>query len=100
MTVAAHQNAWLHLIVPQSAPVSLRQLVSSRSLLPFLDTDVMPGIAFPRSFEFYRGSLGPWFPTCPVKGHRCPSSRSTVRCYDCLRPSRSVRLSLPSGTLG
>src|SRR5687768_17795751 len=43
----------------------------------------------PRSFEFYRGSLGPWFPTCPVKGHCCPSSRGTVRCYDCLRPSRS-----------
>lgn len=54
----------------------------------------MPGIAFPRSCEFYRGSLGPRFPTPP--GGSCPPPRGTVRCYDCLRPSRSVRFrSLP-----
>ena len=81
----------------QSAPVSLRQLAGSKSLLPFLNADVMPGIAFPRSFECYRGSLGPRFPTLP---EWAPTrSRGTVRCYDCLRPSRSVRFSLPSGTL-
>jgi hypothetical protein len=28
-----------------------------------------------------------------------PLPRGTVRCYDCLRPSRSVRFVLPSGTL-
>ena len=72
--------------------------MSSKSLLPFLGTDVMPGIAFPRSDECYRGSLGPWFPTHPVKG--CPLPRGTVRCYDYLRLSRSVRFVLPSGTLG
>ena len=68
------------------------------SLLSFLGTDVMPGIAFPLPCGFYRGSLGPWFPTRPDKG--CPLPRGTVRCYDCLRPSRSVRFTLPSGTLG
>ena len=81
----------------QSAPVSLRQLAGSKSLLPFLSADVMPGIAFPRSAECYRGSLGPRFPTLP--GWAPAHSRGTVRCYDCLRPSRLVRLSLPSGTL-
>ena len=81
----------------QSAPVSLRQLAGSKSLLPFLSADVMPGIAFPRSSECYRGSLGPRFPTLP---ERAPTrSRGNVRCYDCLRPSRSVRFWLPSGTL-
>src|SRR5438034_11403043 len=84
----------------QRMPVSLRQLAGSKSLLPFLGTDVMPGIAFPRSFECYRGSLGPRFPTRPGKEHRCSLPRGTVRCYDYLRPSRSVCLSLPSGTLG
>lgn len=65
------------------------------SLLSFLGTDVMPGIAVPRlGLRCYRGSFGPWFPTRPVRG--CPLSRSTVRCYDCLRPSRSVHFrSLP-----
>jgi hypothetical protein len=58
----------------------------------------MPGIAFPQSYDFYRGSLGPRFPTRPGGG--CPLPRGTVRCYDCLRPSRSVRFWLPSGTLG
>jgi hypothetical protein len=67
------------------------------SLLPFLGADVMPGIAFPRSCECYRGSLGRWFPTRPIRGG--PLLRGTVRCYDCLRPSRSVRFVLPSGTL-
>jgi hypothetical protein len=82
------------LIVPQSVPVSLRQLASSKSLLPFLNTDVMPGIAFPLPCGFYRGSFGPWFPTRPGGG--CPPPRGTVRCYDCLRPSRSVHFrSLP-----
>jgi hypothetical protein len=57
----------------------------------------MPGIAFPRSFECYRGSLGPRFPTRPSGS--CPPLRGTVRCYDYLRPSRSVRFVLPSGTL-
>ena len=57
----------------------------------------MPGIAFPQPCGFYRGSLGPWFPTCPDRS--CPLPRGTVRCYDCLRPSRSVRFRLPSGTL-
>ena len=56
----------------------------------------MPGIAFPRSCGSYRGSLGPRFPTRPDK--RLPLPRGTVRCYDCLRPSRSVRFRLPSGT--
>jgi hypothetical protein len=81
----------------QSAPVSLRQLAGSKSLLPFLSADVMPGIAFPRSCECYRGSLGPRFPTRPSKSYPLP--RGTVRCYDCLRPSRSVCFWLPSGTL-
>jgi hypothetical protein len=62
MTVAAHplaaRYAWTLL---QSAPASLRQLAGSKSLLPFLGADVMPGIAFPRSCECYRGSLGPRF---------------------------------------
>ena len=81
-------------IVPQSVPVSCRQFPSSMSLLPFLDTDVMPGIAFPLPCGFYRGSLGPRFPTPP--GGDCSLPRGTVRCYDCLRPSRSVRFpSLP-----
>src|SRR6266704_4043033 len=57
------------------------------SLLPFLGADVMPGIAFPRSFKCYRGSLGPRFPTRPSKVHRCHLPRGTVRCYDDLRPS-------------
>jgi hypothetical protein len=57
----------------------------------------MPGIAFPRSCECYRGFLGPWFPRRPDTDY--PLSRGTVRCYDCLRPSRSVRFVLPSGTL-
>jgi len=57
----------------------------------------MPGIAFPLPYGFYRGSLGPWFPTPP--GKACALPRGTVRCYDCLRPSRSVRFRLPSGTL-
>jgi hypothetical protein len=70
-------------------PASLRQLVSSKSLLPFPSTDVMPGIAFPLPCGCYRGSLGPRFPTRPGRGHPLP--RGTVRCYDCLRPSRSVR---------
>ena len=68
------------------------------SLLSFLGTYAMPGIAFPRSTECYRGSLGPWFPTPPDRVPPLP--RGTVRCYDCLRPSRSVRFWLPSGTLG
>ena len=98
MTVAAHQNAYTGvLILSQSAPASLRQFAGSMSLLPFLGADVLPGIAFPRSFECYRGSLGPWFPTRPDRS--CPLPRGTVRCYDCLRPSRSVRFVLPSGTL-
>ena len=86
------------LTVGQSALASLRQLSGSKSLLSFLSADVMPGIAFPRSAECYRGSLGPRFPTLPEWA--LTHSRGTVRCYDCLRPSRSVRLSLPSGTLG
>ncbi len=49
----------------QSAPASLRQFLGSKSLLPFLGADVMPGFAFPRSCECYRGSLGPRFPTPP-----------------------------------
>jgi hypothetical protein len=57
----------------------------------------MPGIAFPRSCECYRGSLGPRFPTRPSS--EFPLLRGTVRCYDYLRPSRSVRFVLPSGTL-
>ena len=81
----------------QSAPGSLRQFAGSKSLLPFLGADVMPGIAFPLPYGFYRGSLGPWFPTPPGKASALP--RGTVRCYDCLRPSRSVRFWLPSGTL-
>ena len=85
------------LTVWQSAPVSLRQLAGSKSILPFLNADVMPGIAFPRSTEFYRGSLGPRFPTRPERASA--RSRGTVRCYDCLRPSRSVCFWLPSGTL-
>jgi hypothetical protein len=68
------------------------------SLLSFLGADVMPGIAFPLPCGFYRGSLGPWFPTRPGMGYPLP--RGTVRCYDYLRPSRSVRFRLPSGTLG
>ncbi len=66
MTVAAHQNAYTAvLILLQSAPALLRQLAGSKSLLPFLGADVMPGIAFPLPCGFYRGSLGPWFPTRP-----------------------------------
>jgi len=57
----------------------------------------MPGIAFPQPCGFYRGSLGPWFPTRPNRASALP--RGTVRCYDCLRPSRSVRFVLPPGTL-
>ncbi len=72
--------------------------MSSKSLLSFLGADVMPGIAFPQPCGFYRGSLGPWFPTRPSRGYPLP--RGTVRCYDCLRPSRSVRFWLPSGSLG
>src|SRR5213078_5409199 len=98
MTVAAHPSAnprtWTFV---QSTPVSLRQFAGSKSLLPFLGADVIPGIAFPRSCERYRGSLGPRFPTLP--GRSPPLPRGTVRCYDCLRPSRSVRFRLPSGTL-
>jgi hypothetical protein len=71
MTVAAHPSAnpraWTFV---QSTPVSLRQFAGSKSLLPFLGADVIPGIAFPRSYERYRGSLGPRFPTLPDKG--CP----------------------------
>src|SRR3974390_2585496 len=78
-----------------SLPVSCRQFAGSKSLLPFLGTDAMPGIAFPRSVECYRGSLGPRFPTPPGRGSPLP--RGTVRCYDCLRPSRSVRFWLPAG---
>ena len=56
MTVAAHPSAnpraWTFV---QSTPVSLRQFAGSRSLLPFLGADVIPGIAFPRSCECYRG---------------------------------------------
>ena len=59
----------------------------------------MPGVAFPRPCGFYRGSLGPWFPTRPGNGDCSPPPCGTVRCYDCLRPSRSVRFVLPSGTL-
>ena len=99
MTVAAHPSAnpcaWTFV---QSTPVSLMQFAGSKSLLPFLGADVIPGIAFPRSCECYRGSLGPRFPTRPGSG--CPLPRGTVRCYDCLRPSRSVCFWLPSGTLG
>jgi len=99
MAVAAHPGAHPYArILVQSVPVSCRQVAGSKSLLPFLGTDAMPGIAFPRSCECYRGSLGPRFPTRP--GRRCPLPRGTVRCYDCLRPSRSVRFWLPSGTLG
>ena len=57
----------------------------------------MPGFAFPRSFECYRGSLGPRFPTLPEQALAC--SRGTVHRYDCLRPFRSVCFWLPSGTL-
>jgi hypothetical protein len=67
MAVAAHPSAIPCIrTLAQSVPVSWRQLAGSLSLLPFLGTDAMPGIAFPRSFECYRGSLGPWFPTLPV----------------------------------
>jgi hypothetical protein len=83
----------------QSMPALLRQVVGSKSLLPFLGADVMPGIAFPLPRGIYRGSLGPWFPTRPGLEHGCSWPRGTVRCYDCLRPSRSVRFVLPSGTL-
>ena len=69
MTVAAHPSAnpcaWTFV---QSTPVSLRQFAGSKSLLPFLGADVIPGIAFPRSCECYRGSLGPRFPTLPGSG--------------------------------
>ena len=68
MTVAAHPSAnpraWTF---AQSTPVSLRQFAGSKSLLPFLGADVMPGIAFPLPCGFYRGSLGPRFPTRPGK---------------------------------
>ena len=70
------------------------------SLLSFLGADVMPGIAFPQPYGFYRGSLGPRFPTRPGNGDDSPLPRGTMRCYDCLRPSRSVCFWLPSGTLG
>ncbi len=76
------------------------QLVRSKSLLSLLHAEVMPGFAFPRPFGFYRGSLGPWFPTRPELRLRRLGSRSTVRRYDCLRPSRLVRVPLPTGTLG
>src|ERR1700690_2620869 len=99
MTVAAHPSANSCAgTLSQSTPVSLRQLAGSKSLLPFLGVDVIPGIAFPQPDGSYRGSLGPRFPTLPDKG--CPLPRGTVRCYDCLRPSRSVCFWLPSGTLG
>src|SRR5271169_5344885 len=99
MTVAAHPSANPCAVTfVQSAPVSLRQLAGSKSPLPCLGADVIPGIAFPRSCECYRGSLGPRFPTRPSKSYPLP--RGTVRCYDCLRPSRSVCFWLPCGTLG
>ena len=99
MAVAAHPSAIAcALTLAQSVPISCRQFAGSKSLLPFLGTHAMPGIAFPRSVECYRGSLGPGFPTRPNRG--CPRFRGTVRCYDCLRPSRSVCFWLPSGTLG
>ncbi len=76
MTVAAHPSAnpraWT---LVQSTPVSLRQFAGSRSLLPFLGADVIPGIAFPLPSGFYRGSLGPRFPTRPGKG--CPLPRGS-----------------------
>jgi len=101
MTVAAHPSANPRTrTFVQSTPVSLRQFAGSKSLLPFLGADVIPGIAFPRSGESYRGSLGPRFPTHPGNGVCSSLPRGTVRCYDCLRPSRSVRFWLPSGTLG
>src|SRR5262245_37853695 len=68
------------------------------SLLPFLDTDVMPGIAFPLPCGIYRGSFGLQFPTRPGRG--CPPPRGTVWCYVCLRTSRSVHFWRPSGALG
>src|SRR3974390_2578752 len=48
-----------------SLPVSCRQFAGSKSLLPFLGTDAMPGIAFPRSVECYRSVPRPRFPTPP-----------------------------------
>src|SRR5512146_1813118 len=70
MAVAAQPSAIAcALTLAQFAPVSLRQLSGSKSLLPFLGTNAMPGIAFPRLRWCYRGSLGPRFPTPPGRFH-------------------------------
>jgi hypothetical protein len=95
MAVAAHPSAISCLwTLVHSTPVSLRQALSSKSPCLSLAQTPCPGIAFPLPCGFYRGSLGPWFPTPLNQG--CPRSGGTVRCYDCLRPSRSVHFrSLP-----
>jgi hypothetical protein len=60
----------------------------------------MPGFAFPPPFGLYRGSLGPQFPTLLAQQPGGSRTCGTMRCYDYLRPSRLVRLRLPTGTLG
>ncbi len=80
----------------QSAPALLRQFVGSKSLLPVLGADVMPGIAFPRSGECYRGSLGPRFPTPPTRpiARHCPAVLC-VATTAFVHPGRSAFGSLP-----
>ncbi len=79
--------------VLHSVPVPLSQFVGSKSLLRCSGTDAMPGIAFPRPFGCIVGPFGPRFPTRSSRS--CPLLRGTVRCYDCLHPSRSVPLVAP-----
>jgi len=77
----------------------LTQVVCSKSRLSFHRSEVMPGSAFPPPLGSYRGSLGPRFPTPTVQLPRDACPGGTMLCCDSLRPSRSVRFRLPSGTL-
>jgi len=96
MTVAAHQTLIPRvLILLQSAPALLRQLSGLEVPAAFsLAQTSMPGIAFPLPCGFYRGSLGPWFPTRSAEVAPCPAVLC-VATTAFVRPGRCALCSLP-----